>query len=181
VIGRAVLLIGLLAVSLAGLAIRWLWPEQIIGSAAEFFKTLRSLGQVGILIFALAQIAVAVTWLLPAALLGVVAGAVYGVMMGFVIAAVSTMLGAILGFLIARSALRRFAEQMLARYPTLRDHDTLIARDGWRSVCLLRVSPVMPLAVTSYALGLSSIAPGTMSSERWRRFRRCLRMFLSEH
>jgi uncharacterized membrane protein YdjX (TVP38/TMEM64 family) len=33
----------------------------------------------------------------------------------------------------------------------------LIARDGWRLACLLRISPVMPFSVTSYVRGLSSI------------------------
>ena len=32
-----------------------------------------------------------------------------------------------------------------------------LARDGWKLVCLIRISPVMPFAVTSYALGLSSV------------------------
>jgi uncharacterized membrane protein YdjX (TVP38/TMEM64 family) len=32
-----------------------------------------------------------------------------------------------------------------------------LARDGWRFVCLVRLSPVMPFAVASYTLGLSSV------------------------
>jgi len=30
-------------------------------------------------------------------------------------------------------------------------------KHGWRFVCLLRMSPIMPFAITSYALGLSPI------------------------
>jgi uncharacterized membrane protein YdjX (TVP38/TMEM64 family) len=33
-----------------------------------------------------------------------------------------------------------------------------LAQDGWRLVCVLRVSPVMPFAMTSYALGLTGIS-----------------------
>ena len=45
----------------------------------------------------------------------------------------------------------------------------MIVRDGWRLVALLRVSPVMPFSITSYALGLSGIglrgyALGTLAS-----------------
>ena len=47
--------------------------------------------------------------------------------------------------------------RFLARRPRLRELDGMVARDGWRMACLLRVSPVMPFAATSYALGLSSI------------------------
>ena len=33
----------------------------------------------------------------------------------------------------------------------------MLAQDGWRIVCLLRVSPVMPFAATSYVLGMSAV------------------------
>jgi uncharacterized membrane protein YdjX (TVP38/TMEM64 family) len=158
VIGRALTVWSLCAMSLGGLLVGLLWPEHIIASGTQLFEPFRDLGGIGILLFGLAQIAVAVTGLLPASLLGVIAGAVYGLAMGFVVAAVSTMSGAMLAFLISRSMLRNIVEQMLVRRATLRKHDTSVARGGWRLVCLLRVSPVMPFAVTSYALGLSSIS-----------------------
>jgi uncharacterized membrane protein YdjX (TVP38/TMEM64 family) len=37
----------------------------------------------------------------------------------------------------------------------------MVARDGWKLVCLLRISPIMPFSATSYALGLSSIRLGS--------------------
>lgn len=46
---------------------------------------------------------------------------------------------------------------MIATRPRLRDFAAEIAQDGWRLVCLLRVSPIIPFSVTSYMLGLSSI------------------------
>ena len=156
-IGRAFLFGGLCAASAAGLAIGWLWPEGMSSSAAAFLDVVRNLGDTGMLIFALAQTVIAMTGLVPAALLGVVAGAIYGLTTGFVLVAASTMIGSLLGFLIARSTLRGFVEPILARHPAFTHGDGFVARDGWRSVCLLRVSPVMPFAVTSYVLGLSSI------------------------
>lgn len=113
-IGLALLVCGRCAVSLVHLSLGWLCPEETIASGIRFFGVLRSLGGVGMLVFAPEQIAVAVTGLLPAALLGVVAGAVYGLMMGFFIAAVSTMLAAMLALGIARSVPRSFVERMLA-------------------------------------------------------------------
>jgi uncharacterized membrane protein YdjX (TVP38/TMEM64 family) len=67
------------------------------------------------------------------------------------------LLGALLAFLASRTLLRGFAERMLAGRPRLRDLDETIAREGWRIICLLRMSPVMPFSATSYALGLSSV------------------------
>ena len=51
----------------------------------------------------------------------------------------------------------------------MKDLDATIAKEGWRIVCLLRVSPVMPFSATSFALGLSSVRPrdyaiGTLAS-----------------
>jgi uncharacterized membrane protein YdjX (TVP38/TMEM64 family) len=48
-------------------------------------------------------------------------------------------------------------ERLISTRPRLRNFDSLVAQDGWRLVCLLRISPVMPFSVTSYMLGLSSI------------------------
>jgi len=45
----------------------------------------------------------------------------------------------------------------MARRPGLARFDALLAQDGWRIVCLLRISPVMPFAATSYALGISAV------------------------
>jgi len=36
--------------------------------------------------------------------------------------------------------------------------DGALAREGWRLVCLIRLSPVMPFAPTSLALGASAVA-----------------------
>ena len=155
---RRALLLGLCAMSLAGLLIGWLWPEHIIASGTQLLEGIRDWGGVGILVFLLVQIAVAVTGVLPAALLGVIAGTVYGLTEGFLIAAISTMSGAMLAFLISRSTLRSLVEQILMRHPKLRKGGALVTSGGWRFVCLLRISPVMPFALTSYALGLSPVS-----------------------
>jgi len=96
----------------------------------------------------------------PASLVGVAAGAAYGLPLGFATAALSTLTGAIVAFLLSRSLLRPFIERKLRDRPHLASFDAHIGARGWRLVCLLRLSPVMPFAATSYALGLSSIAFG---------------------
>ena len=70
------------------------------------------------------------------------------------------MLGGWLAFRLARSLLRPFVERLLARRAggRLDRLSAEVERDGWRFVCLLRISPVMPFALTSYALGLSPIS-----------------------
>src|SRR5207248_9119322 len=105
----------------------------------------------------------------PASLLGVAAGVIYGLVPGFLLAAASTWAGALLSFFLSRSLFRATIERLAVRRPRLRDLDARIAQDGWKLVCLLRISPVMPFSATSFVLGLSAIslrdyAIGTLAS-----------------
>jgi len=117
----------------------------------------QSSGVGSVLLFGLIQTAVAASGVLPAGLVGMIAGGAYGVVDGFLVAASSTMAGAVLSFWMARSFLRGFAERHLARHARIANLDGLLKGEGWRMVCLLRLSPVMPFAATSYAFGLSSV------------------------
>lgn len=116
------------------------------------------MGSIGVIAFIGIQILVSISGVLPASLLGIAAGAVYGVAFGFGIAAFSTMIGAVVAFLLSRSLLRPTIARLIQRRSRLQNFDAMLARDGWRFVFLLRLSPIMPFAVTSYALGLSSIS-----------------------
>jgi uncharacterized membrane protein YdjX (TVP38/TMEM64 family) len=118
----------------------------------------QALRGVGWIAFAALQIVIVASGVLPASLAGIAAGAVYGVPLGFGLAAASTMAGAMVTLAISRSLARQWVERFIHQRPRLRDLDRLLAQDGTRIVCLLRLSPVMPFAATSYALGLSSVS-----------------------
>ena len=125
--------------------------------ALSLLRAARGQGGAGVAIVFLAQIVIAASGVLPASLLGIAAGALYGVAAGFAVAAGGTLAGAVLAFGLARSLLRPFVARLLAHRPRLSKLDTVLAADGWKLVFLLRISPVMPFAVTSYALGLSAV------------------------
>ena len=158
--GRGILAGALGVLLLFGIAVMRLWPGTVIGTAEHLIGQARDLGGIGLVAFAAAQAFVAVSGVLPASLLGIGAGVVYGLVPGFLLAAASTMVGAVLAFLLSRSVFRPAVEGMCARRPRLRNLDALIAEDGWKLVCLLRINPVMPFSATSYVLGLSSIGMG---------------------
>jgi len=154
--GRGLLAVGL--VGLAGLGIAaWISPAGLSAVTDASVRTLRNLGFAGAIVFGIVQVLVAVSGVLPASLLGVAAGAIYGLVPGFLLAAVGTMAGAVVAFFLSRSLFRPTIERLIASRPRLRNFDALIAQDSWGLVCLLRISPVMPFSVTSYMLGLSSI------------------------
>lgn len=96
---------------------------------------------------------------LPASLTGMAIGFILGPSYGLLVAAVGTMAGAMLSFALARSALRPLVVAALARW-----NDTPPAQAGhdWRFVFMLRLSPILPFAPASFALGAMGI--------RWRDF-----------
>jgi uncharacterized membrane protein YdjX (TVP38/TMEM64 family) len=167
--GRGVAAVGLIGLIFVGIVVAWVSPERAISSAERLMHVVRGLGVRGAVVFVIIQILVAVSGILPASLLGVAAGAIYGLVPGFVLAAASTLAGALLSFFFSRYLFRAMVERLAARRPRLRSLDAQIARDGWKLVCLLRVSPIMPFSATSLALGLSAVslrdyAVGTLAS-----------------
>ena len=154
--GRVLPAVGL--VGLAGLGVAaWISPGGLIAATDASVRTLHNLGFGGAVVLGILQVLVSLSGILPASLLGVVAGGIYGLVPGFVLAAGSTMAGALVAFFLSRSLFRPTFERLMVTRPRLRNFDALIAQDGLRLVCLLRISPVMPFSVASYMLGLSSI------------------------
>ena len=152
--------VGLTAVLLAAVALGVAAPGATGRLLDGSVKLVGSLGVWGTALFVLLQVVIAVSGLLPASLLGMAAGAIYGAGAGFALSAGGTLAGAWIAFRLARSLFRGRVERLLADRPRLRSLDAQLGRENWRLVCLLRVSPIMPFAITSYTLGLSSVAPG---------------------
>jgi uncharacterized membrane protein YdjX (TVP38/TMEM64 family) len=130
------------------------WGNKLLQSLIEIS---RSAGGFSWAVLVSSQMLVIVSGFLPAAALGVGAGAIYGVWLGFLIAAIGTLGGATLAFFLARSVFRPLVHRFMSGRPLLIRMDQLVTRDGWKTVFLLRMSPVLPFAATSYGFGLTSI------------------------
>jgi uncharacterized membrane protein YdjX (TVP38/TMEM64 family) len=139
----------------AGLSL-WAGP-QIAHEVAGISHRLREAGPLGWMIFMMIEFVVTLVGIVPGALLGIVAGAIYGIATGFFASASGIMAGSMVAFSLSRSMLRPWIGRALGGHARLLKLDEAIARDGWRLVALLRVSPVMPFSITSYALGFSRI------------------------
>lgn len=152
------LLIG--AAIVAGLALARLGWGDAAGVVDRMTRAAAEAGPLGWLAFGVGQALVAMIGIVPASLLGIAAGAVYGIGLGFALAAAGTLVGGWLAFRLARSLLRPWVERLIKARAggRLAGLDAAVGRDGWRFVCLMRISPVMPFALTSYALGLTEIS-----------------------
>lgn len=149
--------LGLITVS--GTAAGLLAPETAASASRTVAAACDAAGPAGWALLVLIQITVAASGILPGSLFGILAGALYGPALGFALAAIGTLLGAGLSFAIGRWWRRRWSREK-SRPFTGRLHriDAMIVRDGWRAVCLLRLSPIMPFALTSWALSLSRVS-----------------------
>ena len=143
--------------TVAGAAAAILFPHAALEASQRIAETARGAGVAGVLLFALVQALVALSGILPAALLGVAAGAIYGLKLGFLVAAAATLAGAWLAFTASRASCGESVRRFLDARAGARRLDEAIVSDGWRFVLLLRLSPVMPFAATSFALGLTRV------------------------
>ena len=117
---------------------------------------IRALGSAGALVYGALYVG-AVLLFVPGTLLALGAGFLFGVGYGaFVILSASTVAAA-LAFTIARRLARGPVERLARKSFRLAALDRAIAREGWRVVVLLRLSPLFPSAFSSYLYGVTRV------------------------
>jgi len=100
---------------------------------------------------------VAVVLMLPAFLLTMVAGAVFGMVKGSALVMTGAIIGGTTAFLLGRYVARDQVAKRVAKNATLAAIDRVVGEDGLRLVFLLRLSPVVPFVLTNYALGVTRV------------------------
>jgi uncharacterized membrane protein YdjX (TVP38/TMEM64 family) len=109
------------------------------------------------LIFLLAHVVASLIFF-PRTVLAVAAGVAFGVWWGTLWAALGSVIGAVAGFLLARyvndglvdlESMKRFGPVLLRA-----------ERGGWRAIAVLRLVPIIPHALSNYALGLTRVPLG---------------------
>lgn len=120
---------------------------------AEWFETLGPSAVVlyAVMYFVLELVAV------PALPLTLGSGYLFGVTTGTAVVSVASTAAAAAAFLIARYGLRDYISTYANRYPKFRVMDRAIGREGFKFVLLLRLSPLLPFAVSNYLYGLTSV------------------------
>jgi uncharacterized membrane protein YdjX (TVP38/TMEM64 family) len=124
---------------------------------ASFQAWVQELGPAGWVVYALVY-AACVTLFVPASLLTLGAGAIYGLGVGVVVVLAGATLGATVSFLLARTLLRDRIEHMTRGNARFRALDRAIAKEGTKIVFLVRLAPVFPFTYINYAFGLTGVA-----------------------
>jgi uncharacterized membrane protein YdjX (TVP38/TMEM64 family) len=131
---------------------RWAGPRML-----DVIADVRQWGLVAPVAFMLLY-ALSVVALVPASVLTMAGGAVFGLMRGVAFSFGGALLGSTLAFLLGRYVARRVIERKLATMPRFAAIDRAVSAQGRRIVFLLRLSPVVPFNFLNYALGITSIS-----------------------
>ncbi|GJD08118.1 TVP38/TMEM64 family membrane protein [Galdieria sulphuraria] len=104
---------------------------------------------------------------LPAFPLTVAAGYLFGFWKGLVTVSLAGTCASGVSFLLSRYTLRSIVQNVSKRYERFQTIDSAISRQGFRIVFLLRLSPILPFAISNYLYGLTSIPIGPYILASW--------------
>ena len=142
------------AIIVALLAIVSSLPLETLSSGLkEWIESLGIWGPVALgVIYVIATI-----FFVPGTILTLVAGAVFGLVGGFITVSLASTAGAALAFLIARYFARDKVASMAENSRHFDAMDKAIEEGGWKVVGLLRMSPAIPFNLQNYLYGLTKV------------------------
>ena len=132
---------------------------QIAGMDATMIEAaITSAGILGPVVFVLAY-GLAALLLVPASVLTISAGFLFGPVLGTALVSAGSTFGAALSFLVARYFARAFVERRIqeSNGKILKAVDKAIESQGSKVVFLMRLSPLFPYSLINYSLGLTKI------------------------
>ena len=116
-----------------------------------------SLGVLGPIVFIFIY-AVATVAALPGSALSIVAGAVFGPLLGVITVIFAATIGASLAFLVSRYFARTSIERWLEGNEKFRKLDELTDRHGDIIVAITRLLPIFPFNLLNYGFGLTKVS-----------------------
>ena len=122
----------------------------------ELIEKVHGLGAVGVLIFAAVYL-VAPVVLLPASVLTLGAGFLYGRLYGTLFTSPLSVGAACIAFVLGRTLFRKMALRRIEKDGRFAAIDRAVAESGFKIVFLLRLSPVVPFNLLNYALGVTRV------------------------
>ena len=144
---------------IAALAVAVLVAARLL-PLAEWAKALvervHGAGALGVVAFGAVYL-LAPVLLLPASVLTLGAGFLYGRLFGTLLASPISVAAASIAFLLGRTLARKAVERKIAGDARFNAIDRAVAENGFRIVFLLRLSPAIPFNLLNYALGVTRV------------------------
>ena len=140
------------ALACAGVVFR----EDIGVLMQGFMNYVDVLGPLGYALFLVGYVVLEVL-AVPAFPLTMSAGALFGNAAGTLLVTTAATIAAGISFLIARYIARDKIAEMAENYPKFKAIDRALGEDSLRVVAIMRLSPLMPFALSNYLYGLTSV------------------------
>jgi uncharacterized membrane protein YdjX (TVP38/TMEM64 family) len=151
---RIKLLLAAAVIIILLLAAKFLPVQELLKSSLDWVA---GLGGWGPFIFIAVYIAACILFV-PGSILTLGAGVLFGVVKGSVIVSVAATLGATCAFLVGRYFARDWVAKKIEGNPKFKAIDEAVAREGWKIVGLVRLSPLFPFNLLNYAFGLTKVS-----------------------
>jgi len=144
-----------IAVIVAGLIVstRFIDIQGLLTSALNWID---SLGPLAAIVF-MAIYMVATVLFVPASILTLGAGVVFGLIQGSLYVYIAASIGASLAFLVGRYVARGWVEKQIEGNQRFKAIDQAVAEEGMKIVLLTRLSPIFPFNLLNYAYGLTKV------------------------
>lgn len=130
---------------------------QLRGQLVDALAWIDSLGAVAPIIFILLYVVITVAFV-PASVVTLGAGVVFGVVKGSLYVFIGAMLGATAAFLVGRYLARGWVSKRVAGNAKFKALDEAIGREGRKIIFLIRLSPAFPFNLLNYGLGLTKVS-----------------------
>ena len=132
--------------------------KAVTAGALERFVLAVDSDPYGFLVLFIAFYIVSVVLLFPTMILQVLSGALYNFYVGLLVSWFATSVGQSLAFVLGRYLFRRSVKAyLLERVPNFPIIETAVKKEGWKLICLLRLSPILPYNVLNYAAALTPV------------------------
>lgn len=145
-------------------------PAEALPSVADAVSGVEALvqeaGALGPLVFVCAYVLASVL-LVPASLLTLAAGFLFGPVLGTAVVSVASTAGASAAFLVGRYLARPAVEKRIQANARFAAVDAAIGAQGPKIVFLLRLSPLFPFGLLNYALSLTRVEFGPYVLASW--------------
>lgn len=128
--------------------------QEILRRSLAWIEGLGALGPVAFILLYV----FAVVFFVPGSVLTLSGGALFGVAAGVAYVSIAATLGATSAFLIGRYLARDWVARRIENNSRFRAIDEAVAREGWKIVGLVRLSPIFPFSLVNYAFGLTSVS-----------------------
>jgi uncharacterized membrane protein YdjX (TVP38/TMEM64 family) len=138
----------------------------VIANSAEFslsallkaaLEWVASLGSIGAIAF-IGLYIIATVAFLPAFILTLGAGVLFGLWLGSVYVFIGATLGSIAAFLVGRYLARDWVATKIAGNDRFRVIDRAVSKEGLKIVLLTRLSPIFPFNLLNYAFGVTGVS-----------------------